>query len=210
MSFSSESEANNKSANAKHALNENPEKGDWSRAEGSVWCLIGTETTSVLASHSSGPVGTSSLLHPEPLSYDLLATSPLAALKTCIAQDFDHTQNSSAKKTQNASPVTVEASDTKITHFSWEEFPNALHQQSLTPVLSVIPWKAQQIFWPSEEFRQELQWHVPGELSFHASKNLPTFLWNSYGIGKREFYIRRLKRVCNNLGTSAIIRSRET
>jgi hypothetical protein len=54
-------------------------------------------------------VGTSSLLHPEPPSYALLATSPLAALKTCIAQDFDHTQNSSAKKTQNASPATVEA-----------------------------------------------------------------------------------------------------
>jgi hypothetical protein len=30
MSFSSESEANNKSANAKHALNENPEEGDGS------------------------------------------------------------------------------------------------------------------------------------------------------------------------------------
>jgi hypothetical protein len=70
-------------------------------------------------------VGTTSLLHTEPPSYALLAASPLAALKTCIAQDLDHTQNSCAKKTQNASPAIVEASDTKITQFSWEEFPNA-------------------------------------------------------------------------------------
>jgi hypothetical protein len=51
----------------------------------------------------------------------------------------------------------------------------------------VIPWKAQQIFWPSEEFRQELQWHVPGELSFHASKNLPTFLWIHMGLARENF-----------------------